>query len=351
MYREKKIFKSYISLGWYCGTAASMEKHGLRSFAYPFDWVSSLDFGGVFYQMETNFAEFLEYDNLEQTSITTFRDMKYNLIFPHDIELSLKKEYSKIYEKYQRRIQRFRDSIEEPVCFIRSVTGDKEAEYIQNNYENIIKIIKGYNCENEIIFLLLAGTRKITNVPGCYVLDINEWRDDEKIRDVFDSGKDFLEYCKAHIEESAYTENLQFAKRKYTKEEEFRKESELLKQKILKIKNNDCNSRKVIVEKFPKIEEGVYIFGAGYYGKEIAEIFRKNNISVRAFIDNNPQKWDTFQEGIQVLNPNNLKNVQGYVIIAMLRNENTIAAQLKNYENPGLKCISMKKMICDIVTF
>ncbi len=46
MYREKKIFKSYISLGWYCGTAASMEKHGLRSFAYPFDWVSSLDFGG-----------------------------------------------------------------------------------------------------------------------------------------------------------------------------------------------------------------------------------------------------------------------------------------------------------------
>lgn len=33
------MFDSFISLGFFCGTAASMSGHGLRSFSGPFDWI------------------------------------------------------------------------------------------------------------------------------------------------------------------------------------------------------------------------------------------------------------------------------------------------------------------------
>lgn len=39
-----------ISLGWYCGTASSCSRLGLRSFSGPFDWILS-DFEYVITKM------------------------------------------------------------------------------------------------------------------------------------------------------------------------------------------------------------------------------------------------------------------------------------------------------------
>lgn len=67
----------------------------------------------------------------------------------------------------------------------------------------------------------------------------------------------------------------------------------------------------------------IYIFGAGQLGKDTYRKIRSsyNNLSIRGFIDNNSQKWDTVFEGVPIFNPKILemydkKNVQ--VIIASI---------------------------------
>lgn len=51
------MFENFISLGWFCGTAASMSKYGLRSWFGPFDWYFS-NFPGVLSCMENDFIDF-----------------------------------------------------------------------------------------------------------------------------------------------------------------------------------------------------------------------------------------------------------------------------------------------------
>ena len=253
------VFQNFISLGWYCGTASSMGKHGLRNFSYPFDWISSLSFEGVIHQIETDFSDFLVWQNLELVSEKVFRDVKYNMIFPHDIEVSLYKDYEKICNKYQRRVERFKNSIKMPTCFIRAVFDDKEAEYIQSNYKNIKRVVKLQNPENELVFLLCAESKKIMDIAHCYTLDINEWKNDwDSLRGLFDSRKDFLEYCRTHLDTHSYRQNLEFDSNKCIKREE-----ELnLKEKVMKMKREgNCGG-------LSGIHEGIIIFGTGFYGKE-----------------------------------------------------------------------------------
>ncbi len=220
MNTEQIFFENFISVGWFCGTASSMGKHGLRSYSYPFDWAFSLDFEEVIRYIETGFSDFLQRENLEQTSETAFRDKKHSMIFPHDIETNLVKDYDKIYEKYHRRIKRFKCNIEKPTCFIRTVLDDKEAGYIMNHWEHINKIIKKPNPENKIIFLLLAGSKKIVGLDCCYTVGMDKWESDwNGLRNIFDSAEVFLEFCKTHFVEKEYEKNLEFDQRKFAMKE------------------------------------------------------------------------------------------------------------------------------------
>ena len=65
------MFEKFISLGWYCGTAAAMSKLGIRSFSGPFDWYQS-DFSGVLNCLDNDFDDFLEKKNLVQLDIQQF---------------------------------------------------------------------------------------------------------------------------------------------------------------------------------------------------------------------------------------------------------------------------------------
>lgn len=71
-------FDCCVSLGWFCGTASSMGKCGLRSHAGPFDWYLS-DFEPVLKMIETDFSDFMKKENLvvDNTDHTVFLDMKY----------------------------------------------------------------------------------------------------------------------------------------------------------------------------------------------------------------------------------------------------------------------------------
>lgn len=57
--RERKnfMFDNFISLGWKCKVAASIEKYGLRSCSGPFDWCVT-EFKGVIETIDSNFSGF-----------------------------------------------------------------------------------------------------------------------------------------------------------------------------------------------------------------------------------------------------------------------------------------------------
>lgn len=62
------MFDNFISLGPWCATAASMSKHGLRSWSGPFDWVLTPCFESVLNLIENDFEDFLLRENLETYS-------------------------------------------------------------------------------------------------------------------------------------------------------------------------------------------------------------------------------------------------------------------------------------------
>lgn len=69
------------------------------------------------------------YENLkvsEENGERVFCDGKYNIIYNHDVKESLKEEYDDIYNKYQRRIERFRTEIKDLSCFICGIRNTEE---------------------------------------------------------------------------------------------------------------------------------------------------------------------------------------------------------------------------------
>ena len=95
-----------ISLGYFCSVALELERIGLRSASYPFDWTIS-DFEGVIDAIENNFIHFLDYEYLYQNKEihSHYRNKKYRISFfmilistDHYIVSYLKSEKSMIEE-------------------------------------------------------------------------------------------------------------------------------------------------------------------------------------------------------------------------------------------------------------
>lgn len=161
------IIMKYISLGYFCSVAIELEKLGLRTESSPFDWVIS-DFEGVMSAIQNHFEDFLKYEYLVQSKQdhTCYKDTKYNIKFFHDFDkyTDLKKQLPKVQEKYTRRINRFFKSITEPTLFIRYISDvetiegvSKELIYIEKNYDCILKTLKSFNENNDILFIANEG--------------------------------------------------------------------------------------------------------------------------------------------------------------------------------------------------
>lgn len=149
------MFDNFISLGSYCGVAASMSKIGIRSVSGPFDWLISSDLKSVGSCMENDFSDFLNKENLVVThGGMGFTDIKHSFYFWHDIKNSFEEDYEFIYEKYMRRINYFKEQIKHKTCFIRAVYSVDEFKYIQANQQFINSIIKKFHKDNEIIYVV-----------------------------------------------------------------------------------------------------------------------------------------------------------------------------------------------------
>lgn len=161
---KNKKFENFISLGYFCEVASDLEKLGLRNTSSPFDWCIT-DFKMNIRLIDNKFDNFMNYENLKQScqNRNIYMDAVYKDFFFHDFSKykSLDSQYPKVKAKYNRRIQRFLTNIRKPTLFIRYISNEvknsngrsAELEWIENNREYILKVLKRYNSQNEIIYI------------------------------------------------------------------------------------------------------------------------------------------------------------------------------------------------------
>lgn len=210
------MFDNCASLGWFCGTACSLSKLGLRSFSGPFDWYFSNDFSSVVSLVDNRFSEFFVWENLESGEFPQlFRDVKNDFFFLHDNDEGdpLEVAYPRIKEKYFRRANKFLEAITSPTCLFRTVASDSESEYINQNYEYIDDVFKSFNINNEVVYVLFNDIKELNTHCHQYRLSISDRPDkEETMRVMFDHSNDLLSYCNSLLSVEQKNKNLQYDK-------------------------------------------------------------------------------------------------------------------------------------------
>lgn len=151
-------YSTVISLGCFCGVAQEMERFGLRSFSAPFDWLITEEFELVLQLIDTHFENFFQFDALEQQYAINpayYFDSVNRIQIYHDFSAfqPLEKQYGEVIKKYKRRIDQFYRNIQKPSLFIRYCEHTRELRWIDDHYEEIIRLLKDYNIKNDIIFI------------------------------------------------------------------------------------------------------------------------------------------------------------------------------------------------------
>lgn len=111
-----------------------------------------------------------------------------------------------------------------------------------------------------------------------------------------------------------------------------------------KIENNGRGLYKLLKKYFNAEVGSLIIFGTGVWGKKCFRALSQTDIIVRSFSDNNSVMWGMDFQGIRVINPNELKDMKAYVLIAVMEHGDKIKKQLSNMENSGLKSVTLKEL-------
>ena len=153
-------YAHYISLGHFCSVAMELERFGLRSASFPFDWLIT-DFRGVIDAIDSNFEHFFDETLFAQSSkqLYCYKNTKYDFEFVHDFSKyeQFHKQFATFREKYERRILRFYKTIREPTLFIRYIESESELKWIEKNREHVFASLKKYNSENYVVFVANEG--------------------------------------------------------------------------------------------------------------------------------------------------------------------------------------------------
>ena len=305
------MFDYCMSLGWYCATASSLSKYGLRSFSGVFDWCFA-ELEGVLKLIQNDFYDFLDKNNIQisggSNENISIIDKKYGLTYNHEIKKNFEEEYDAVIEKYNRRIDKFREIFNNgTICFVRTVRSNEEIDYIIREKEYIDSVIKKGNKKNEIIFLI----PKYMNMPDnfgykYFVLNINCYQGNYRIalRGLFDTNYDIGEYLVSNYDCQKLKDNLIFdLKHELYEMQKYHNVQEVEKRAIL-----DVDRAWSVVHERERINESrvqrlltlinidfekiilplkVDIYGAGDIGKVLYNKI-KNRCKIDCFIDSNP---------------------------------------------------------------
>lgn len=275
-------YSNCFSLGWFCGTASSLGKLGLRGHSGPFDWYFS-DYSGVLKQIETGFTDFMNMENLEvdPQNEKAFKDLKYGFYCNHDVKNTFYKEYSDIKEKYRRRAVFFKKALVEPTVFFRTVRDQEEVEFINHNWKYARNLLKSFNSQNRIIYVIRTGLDGLTNEVDFYRLRVERYIGKTyEMRHMFDSCPELLELCTHLIDVKRMESNIEY-------------DNSVNSQKataayVNKAVEEDIDGIDSCILEGLQIEagEGIYIWGAGKFGIPLAKYLRNRNVVIKGIIDN-----------------------------------------------------------------
>lgn len=234
-------FNNFISLGYFCSVSSELERMGFRSGSYPFDWLISSDIQGVYDLINNRFDLFLDEKLLFQckTNPYYYKNEKYGLYFFHDFNAykTLKEQLPAVCEKYNRRINRFYESISEKTLFIRYISDDDrdvnnkslELIWLENHYDELIMLLKRFNKENELIFVANEGVTSDVIGP---IYNVKPDKNDNVARKPFDKSHELAELFNSFSYDKR-EDNIAFYNKKH-KNEKIKKAKKKIEKKIKK---------------------------------------------------------------------------------------------------------------------
>ena len=157
----RKQFDQIISLGSFCSVAMELEKIGLRSASYPFDWLISESFESVIGLIKSNFDSFLDPCDISvENKPHVYYKESLKIHFHHDFNASdaLDVQIPQVEKKYQRRIRRFYSDICKPTLFVRYCIRPEDEVFVRENEDAILRYLQSFNPENRILYVLSSDT-------------------------------------------------------------------------------------------------------------------------------------------------------------------------------------------------
>lgn len=119
MFRKRKEYDIVFSIGEACSCSSSLRASDLQEASYPLDWVFGEDFIGRCKILASEFRDYINKEDLEYTysersiKCKAYHNKLNDLTFNHDFleNVPFDEMYDKVFEKYQRRINRVLDKI------------------------------------------------------------------------------------------------------------------------------------------------------------------------------------------------------------------------------------------------
>ncbi len=172
---------TYISIGLDCSVAWQLQKHNIRTVAFPFDWMKISSIDTICRVIESDFRCFFDREHIRPVEITTsfpvfeddFPDVfetetglkvqntYYNITFPHEFHdvADFETNFDKIKDKYERRIQRFNEYITKPDTKLVFVSNKKTSDI-----DKLKKIVKQkYDVDVDVVNICYDKKMKISS--------------------------------------------------------------------------------------------------------------------------------------------------------------------------------------------
>lgn len=275
-------YSNCISLGWFCGTASSLSKLGLRSNSSPFDWYFS-HYWAVLKQIENDFQDFMKKENLEvqEDNKRIFKDKKYSFYYPHDVTEDFDTEYDDIYKKYCKRVDVFRKAIVHPTVFFRCIRDQEEVDYINAKWDYAEKLLKSFNTENRIIYLYRNGLEGVTEKVQSVCLNIDHYIGKTyEMRHMFDNAEGLLDLCAGLLPIDLIQKNVEFDISQNAQKAMAAYVNKYIEEHIDGI--DELILKTIGVSK----DEGIYLWGAGKFGIPLAHYLKERDVIINGIVDN-----------------------------------------------------------------
>ena len=342
--RDRVGYLNCISLGWYCGTASAMGKHGLRSCSGPFDWCWS-DLKSVVEMVDTGFADFMKRENLILRSgkPKAFRDIKYGFDCFHDITHDLDTDYEMIHSKYMRRAERFLGMLTEPTLLIRAIRSGDEVDYIEHNHEHIDEVFKRFNLHNSVIYVFPDNIGIIPDTVDSFPLHIDSYGyDAASLREMFDGADELLRFVSDSFDQDIIERNKRFDNE--SNDSCAAVIYSMIKDNDPKVYNGICN-----LFGMEDKDEGIYLWGLGHHGKAMYRYLTGEGMPIKGIIDE--KNAGQIYDGYTIISPDMIcSDFRIFISIADKKTTRFIENML-NSKDLTIKTVDYKQLLQYISRF